>query len=228
MYLANFCAKIGYNFSNVNLLQEAITHPSVSKGSTTTSNYERLEFLGDKILSSVIANFLIAKYKNEMEGALSKRLAYLVSGETLSKIALEVGINEVIIISKGEKNLGGNVNKRNLENSLEALIGAIYLDSSYQEVTRFILEKWSNYLNTNYEPPHDPVSKLQELVQMKTKKLPEYKTQKSGGTDHNPTFTAIVKIPSLHLEFSAEGKSKKEAQKEVAKITLEALLKTAS
>jgi ribonuclease-3 len=126
--IIQFCEKISYHFKNKDLLQEALTHPSIGNKSTV-KNYQRLEFLGDKVLSLIIGEFLIEKYPNEMEGPLSKRQAALVSGETLTEVALIVGLEEVLLISHGEQKLGGKTNKRNLENALEALIGAIYIDS---------------------------------------------------------------------------------------------------
>ncbi len=220
MSINEFCQGIEYSFSNQKLLNEALTHPSLSKEDKLSPNYQRLEFLGDKVLSLVIGEFLLKKYLHESEGDLSKRQAALVSGETLSKIALEIGLDKVIKVSKGEKNLGGATNKRNLENSLEALIGAIYLDSDFDSAKKFIMRFWSENLEENIAPPKDPVSQLQEIIQLKTKKLPEYLTEKVGGFDHAPNFVSTVRIAELGLEFSASGKSKKEAQKEVARIAL--------
>lgn len=221
--LSKFYKKISYSFKNQNLIEEALTHPSLSKNNKDKKNYQRLEFLGDKVLSLVIAEFLMEKYQDEMEGHLSRRQAVLVSGETLSKIALLIGLDEVIKISRGEMNLGGKTNKRNLENTTEALIGAIYLDSNYFEAKRFIMNFWEEFLSENIEAPKDPVSQLQELVQLKSRQLPEYVTVKSGGSEHAPIFIATVKISYCDLEFHAEGKSKKEAQKEVSKVALEHL-----
>ncbi len=219
-----FCAHISYNFSNENLLEEALTHPSLSKENKSKPNYQRLEFLGDKVLSLIIGECLMKKYPNEMEGDLSRRQAALVSGETLAEIALKIGLSEVLQVSRGEKNLGGQTNKRNLENALEALVGAIYLDSNYDCAKKFILHFWQDFLEKNITPPKDPVSKLQELVQLKSKQLPQYSIVKSGGSDHLPRFVATLRIEHENLEFVAEGKSKKEAQKEVSKIALEHLL----
>lgn len=221
----NFCEKISYCFNNEKLLEQALTHPSLSKENKSKPNYQRLEFLGDKVLSLVIADFLMKKYPQEMEGDLSKRQASLVSGETLSQIALKIGLETVLQISRGEKNLGGQTNKRNLENALEALVGAIYLDSNYQEAEKFILRFWQELLQEDVTPPKDPVSELQEFAQLESKQLPQYSTVKSGGSDHAPLFVSTVKILHQNLEFSAEGKSKKEAQKEVAKVALEYFLK---
>jgi ribonuclease-3 len=215
-----FLQKIDYQFNNPELLQEAITHPSLSRELKTKFNYERLEFLGDKILSLVIAEFLIEKYKKENEGDLSKRQAHLVSGETLSLIAAQIGVEEVLKLSKGENLIGGKNNKRNLENALEAIIGAIYLDSNYDQAKKFILKFWSQLLEAENSPPKDPVSYLQELVQEKSRELPSYEIIRFGGSEHSPLFTASVKISFLNLIFSATGKSKKEAQKNVAKIAL--------
>ena len=223
--LKNFCAKISYYFTNQKLMEEALTHPSLSKDHSDRPNYQRLEFLGDKVLSLIIGEFLMQKYPGEMEGSLSKRQAALVSGETLAEVALLIGLTEVLQISNGERKLGGKTNKRNLENALEALIGAIYLDSNYAEAKAFIIKFWQSFFERVILPPKDPVSELQELVQVRTKQLPQYKTVKDGGLDHAPTFTSTVKIPPNDLEFSASGKSKKEAQKLVAKLALEQLLK---
>jgi len=224
MNLDNFLQKISYSFSDQKLLDEALTHPSLSKENKGRPNYQRLEFLGDKVLSLVISEFLIKKYPDESEGDLSKRHAALVSGEFLSNLALEIGIMDVLQVSFGEKKLGGKTNKRNLENALEALIGGIYLDSNYDNVRNFILRIWHDYLEKNITPPKDPVSHLQEIVQLRTKQLPEYFIDKCGGLDHSPSFVAKLKIPVENLEFEAFGKSKKEAQREVAKIALEFLV----
>lgn len=219
----NFCKNINYNFRNKDLLLEAMTHPSLTKESSVKHNYQRLEFLGDKVLSLVISEFLMEKFPEEMEGALSRRQAALVSGETLAEIALQIHLDQILLISEGEKKLGGLSNKRNLENALEALIGAIYLDSNYDLSKKFILTFWREFFNRNIEPPKDPVSKLQEIIQSKTKLLPQYNAFQSGGCDHAPEFIATVKLPNCDEEFSAKGHSKKEAQKEVAKIALEFL-----
>ncbi len=217
--------KIEYKFCDEKLLQEALTNPSFSQENKNRANYQRLEFLGDKVLSLVVGEFLMQKYPKEMEGALSRRHASFVSGETLAEIALEIGLEEFLQVSFGEKKLGGQTNKRNLENALEATIGAIYLDSNYEEAKKFIMKFWQNLLSSETAPPKDPISQLQEFVQSKTKGLPEYITTQSGGADHMPTFISRVVLPFDNLEFSASGKSKKEAQRDAAKVALEALKK---
>lgn len=219
--LDEFSQIIGYQFSNKNLLQEALTHPSLSKERKSNFNYQRLEFMGDKVLSLIITEFLIKKYKNEKEGELSRRHAVLVSGEVLSEIAKQIKINEALFMSSGEFNLGGKDNKKNLENALEAVIAAIYLDSGFDEVTKFIMKFWQFFLDRDIEPPKDPVSKLQEIVQLRSKELPKYSLEKVGGSDHKPEFCATVRISFLQKQFKANGGSKKEAQKKVAQLVLD-------
>ncbi len=221
--LEKFYQKISYNFNNPRLLEEALTHPSLI--TEKKFNYQRLEFLGDKVLSLIISDFLMKKHPKENEGALSKRQASLVSGEMLSKIALEISLNNFIRLSPGEEKLGGRNNKRNLENALEALVGAIYLDSNFENATKFVLHFWHDFLQENIDPPKDPISELQELVQLKTKLLPIYETFKSSGLQHEPIFTTKLKIPNEDLEFESSGKSKKESQKDAAKLALEYFLK---
>jgi len=218
---ASFYKKISYQFRDEKLLLEALTHPSFSQEDKHAANYQRLEFLGDKVLSLVIGEFLMEKYPHEMEGALSRRQAAFVSGETLAEIALQLGIDELMRLSMGEKKLGGKSNKRNLENALEALIGALYLDSNYESAKKFILTFWQDLLQKDIAPPKDPVSELQELAQAKSRDLPKYETEQAGGSDHAPEFISRVILPFDNLEFSASGKSKKEAQKEAAKVALE-------
>jgi len=211
---------INYDFSNPDLLEQALTHPSVSRLEVNKNNYERLEFLGDKVLGLVISDFLVEKFEEEDEGDLSKRQAILVSGETLSKIAKTINLDEFLKMSRGEVKSGGKSNKSNLENCLEALIGAIYLDSDLNKAKEFILTFWQDHLQNTNKPPQDPITKLQEIVQGKTKELPIYKTEKVGGSDHEPVFTSTVTLPVSNKQFQAKGASKKEAQKNASKLAL--------
>jgi ribonuclease-3 len=212
-----------YNFRDENLLKMALTHPSLNTKSSQNFNYERLEFLGDKVLSLVIGEYLMNKFPNENEGNLSKRHAGLVAGATLAQIATKIDLPKMLILSIGEQKIGGNQNKNNLENALEALIGAIYLDANLEEAKKFILNFWQDFFEKNLLPPQDCISELQELIQAKSKKLPQYFTEKKGGLDHQPIFVSRLEIEGLKQEFCAEGNSKKEAQKNVAQIALDFL-----
>jgi len=212
-----------YNFRDENLLKMALTHPSLNTKNSQNFNYERLEFLGDKVLSLVIGEYLMNKFPSENEGNLSKRHASLVAGETLAQIASKIDLPKMLILSFGEKKIGGNQNKNNLENALEALIGAIYLDADFAQAQKFILNFWQDFLEKNILPPQDCISELQELIQANSKKLPQYFTEKKGGLDHQPIFISKLTIEGLKQEFFAEGNSKKEAQKNVAQIALDFL-----
>ncbi|MCE3255552.1 MAG: rnc [Rickettsiaceae bacterium] len=218
--LEKFLQIIGYQFKNSSLLEEALTHPSLSKTSHT-ANYQRLEFLGDAVLGMVIAEILIKKYPAENEGALSRRQAHLVSGDVLSQVAQNIGISEVLKLSEGENIIGGKTNKKNLENACEALIGAIYLDSGLESCQEFILKNWQKIIDENQTPPQDPVSLLQEIVQSKSKKSPIYDIKQTGGNSHQPVFTATLEIDQK--QYSALGSSKKEAQKNAAILALDDL-----
>ncbi|MAZ80706.1 MAG: ribonuclease III [Rickettsiales bacterium] len=222
--LKNFTKKISYNFINQKYLEEALTHPSFSKEKSNNFNYQRLEFLGDKILSLIITNYLFKKYPHEKEGELSRRHAVLVSGEIISKVGKAINIQEFLKMSDGEINLGGKENDKNIENAVEALIAAIYLDSGYDEAENFILTHWKFFLDQYIIPPKDPVSKLQEMIQLKSKDLPIYIIEKVGGSDHKPEFCATLEVKFLNKKFSANGNSKKQAQKNVAIIALEEII----
>jgi ribonuclease-3 len=220
--ILQFCNSISYNFKDPKLLEMALTHPSVNIKNRENYNYERLEFLGDKVLSFIIAEYLISKYPHDAEGLLSKRHASLVSGKTLANIANKINLHEILILSFGERKIGGNLNKNNLENALEALIGAIYIDGGIENVKKFVFEFWQENL-ANDDIEIDYVSQLQELIQGKFKKLPIYNTLKKGGTEHQPIFISTLMIEGMDHEFHADGNSKKQAQKNVAKTAFEYL-----
>jgi ribonuclease-3 len=209
----DFLEKIEYQFQDRDLLKEALTHPSYSKDKKL-KNYQRLEFLGDAILSMLISDILLDTYLEEKEGLLSKRQAYLVSGNTISKIAAEIDLGEIMLFSQSEENNNGRTNKRNLENCLEALIGAIYKDSGLENCKKFIRKFWQKFVTEDLRIDLDPISNLQEIVQAKSKKLPKYQISRVGGDEHDPIFSAVIEIDNQR--YAARGSSKKEAQKNAA------------
>lgn len=202
---------IGYKFKDEKILEIALTHPSVPE----KQSYQRLEFLGDSVLGLAIAEFLYNKFPNETEGSLAKRLAKLVSGETLVKIAREINLGQFLTFSEAEKRSLGADNKSNLEDALEALIGAIYLDGGFIKAQKFIIKYWSDAVLNMKEVPIDPKTALQELVQSKGMVLPVYETISTEGADHAPLFTVQVTIESGE-QAVARGKSKKTAMKKAA------------
>jgi len=182
-------------------------------------NYERLEFLGDAALGLVIAELLIEAYPQENEGQLAKRQAALVKGEVLATIAKEMDLGPHITMSAGEESTGGRENKRNLENTLEALVGAVYLDGGIKPVHKLIKHFWSSRLEITSEPPKDPKTALQEWAQKKGYPVPEYKVVEHTGPSHEPHFTIEVHVKNCSV-VTGSGKSKKVAEKAAAKLLL--------
>ena len=212
--------KIQYKFTNPKLLEEALTHPSVKRLSKTNFSYQRLEFLGDKVLGLLVCDFLLAKYPNEEEGAISKRHAKIVCRASLCEIAKDINLGSYIILTKNQAVDGGRNSESILENVLEALIGAIYKDGGIEEARDFVTKFFSDLLlNTGKNPPQDPKSAFQEYFQKKYKKLPEYKI-----TILEPgVFEATLEFNKKLIK--ANGKSIKEAEKLTAKIALTEIAK---
>lgn len=210
--------RLGYHFADIHLLQEALTHPSV-KGKTSENlsfdHYERFEFLGDAVLGLVIAEALIRKYPDESEGSLAKRHAGLVCGETLTRISADLGIGQFLMMTFGERQAGGGINKANLENALEALIGGIYLDSGLESARQFINRHWQTAIETMKFPPLDPKTNLQEWAQKRGKAIPQYVLISQDGPPHSPVFTMEVRVEGLS-PAQASGLSKRLAEREAA------------
>ena len=209
--------KLSYNFENKDLLEQALTHPS-SKKTKSAKDYERLEFLGDSILGFVIAKILYNEFPNEAEGKLAKRKAAIVSKETLSEIAKEISLGQHLILGVGEDQIGGRENNSNLENALEAIIAAIFLDGGIKETIRVVKYLFSNVIKKMEKPPKDPKSRLQEWAQSQSLNLPEYKVTSMTGPAHQPEITVQLKVGDIEEEFTAS--SKKEAERYVAAMAI--------
>ena len=204
----------GYTFKDKTLLQIALTHPSAISRNNSSS-YERMEFLGDSILNAVIADIIYNKFSDYSEGDLSTIIANLVNSKTLVKIATELNLAEKIILDSGEELGGGRDNPNNLENALEAVIAAIYLDSDFYTVKDIINRWWTGFFqDTEKLFQKDHKTQLQELVQKRYKILPKYKTESKVGEPHNPTFTVSVSL-NEHTTI-AQGKTKREAEQKAA------------
>ena len=203
--------RLGYVFKNSELLELALVH----KSSNNTSNNERLEFLGDTVLNSIISQYLFLKFPNEKEGLLTRMRSHLVKGETLTKKANELGVIEFIKLSKGTANLSENRKFSILEGSIESIIGAVFLDSNWDTVQSFILNLFKKELS-NIEADQefrDSKTELQELLQSKGLEPPKYLTTKS-----ELGFDCQINLDDK--EFVASGNSKRQAEIVVAKDAL--------
>lgn len=213
--------KLNYIFKDKKLIEEALTHPSMSCDKKIRHfNYERLEFLGDSILSMIIIEYLFKKHKNETEGELSKRKAFLVSKDVLYQVAKNINLGNFIIMTNGQEQCGGRENINNLENVIEAIIGAMYLDGGFESVKDFILKTWIKFDEEKIEAPKDPKSELQEIIQKKFKILPEYKLLKTETSkDNRQVFYMSLTIPNCEpVELS--GYNIKHVEKELAVVML--------
>lgn len=206
-----------YNFKNENLLINALTHTSYLNN-THNNNFERLEFLGDRVLGLVISDILYNHFSEEKEGELARRIAVLVSGKTLAEIAINIGIEEYIKVADKLSFKDGE-NYSILSDVMEAIIGAIFLDSTYYEVHLFIESIWNSLILKDINPPKDPKSKLQELAMAFKYDIPEYSNYTRIGPDHSPTFKVMVSIKNIGESYG-EGESKKEAERIAASILL--------
>ncbi|AZL16428.1 ribonuclease III [Rickettsiales endosymbiont of Stachyamoeba lipophora] len=200
-----------YRFNNINLLVEALTHPSFEANNPKkiVKNYERLEFLGDTVLNLIVTEMLMQQFPHEKEGDLAKRRAQLVCCEMLAQVAETLNVPKALILSPHELEAGGNYNPNNLENCLEAIIGAIYIDSDLNSIKSFIKNNWEDCLVSMKEPPKDPKSALQEWAQKNNKPIPVYSIIDKNGLDHQPIFKIKVEIDNSFLPVIVEAKSRK-------------------
>lgn len=218
MLMESLYKKLGYEFKNPELLKEALTHPSFNLGSVKSSkNYERFEFLGDSVLMLVITELLVEEFQSETEGDLAKRRSLLVSREMLFKIAKDLDLSQYILMSNDEEKFGGRNNPNILEDVLEAIIGALYLDSSLEICSKFITKHWLPLILSYASPPVEVKSALQEWSQEHGKGIPKYTLADKEGEDHKPTFTIKVSLPGMP-SFLGKGESKKVAEKNAAQM----------
>ena len=207
--LNNLQKKINIKFKDLNYLKKSITHKSYDP----SKNYEKLEFLGDRILGFVISKKLIELYPDKKEGILDKKLASLVNKNKCLEVAKFIGLEKFILV--GNKNSSAKVENKIIADSIEALIGAIYYDKGFEIAEKFILNKWKNFINLSEETIIDSKTKLQEYSLKKFKKLPIYKIISDTGPRHKPLLKVGVKLVDTKFYFS-EGKSKKDAEQNAA------------
>lgn len=210
--------KIQVSFLDLTLLDEASTHRSFANESNfRVSDNERLEFLGDSVLGFISAELLYTQYQHIPEGTLAKLKSKIVSGPVLTGICKDLDLVRFLRFGKGEKETG-LTNRRVMENMIEALLGAIYLDQGMDACKKFIVPHLKNYLGQleDLESVKDYKSILQELSQKKYKKVPQYELVSSEGPDHDKLFIVRVVLPN-GFSLTGEGKNKRSAEHSAAK-----------
>ena len=205
--------RIDYEFRDPELLQLALSHRSCG-----AKNNERLEFLGDAILSLVVSDFLYQKFADSQEGDLSRMRSQIVRAESLAEVAKGLDIGPELLLGQGEMKSGGHRRDSILGDTIEALIGAIYLDSNLDESRRCVLNWFEDLLITADEskPAKDAKTSLQEFLQQRGRSLPEYRVIETGGQAHSRLFTISCKIDLLDREFTATASSRRKAEQMVA------------
>ena len=199
-----------YDFKNKNLLNQALTHKSFDND----NNNEKLEFLGDRVLGLIISKKLIDKYPNEKEGIIDKKFANLVNKKTCVNIAKKLNLKKYLFLGSSNKNLERSSDKI-LSDSLEAIVGAIYLDGGLKYSEKFILNFWETFIDNSIVTLIDSKTKLQEYSLKKFKILPKYTFFKKTGPQHKPLFKTEVQIPESK-KIIGIGSSKKNAQQNAA------------
>ena len=201
---------IKYNFRKNSLLEKALTHKSYNN----IINNEKLEFLGDRVLGLVISEKLLEKYPKEKEGIIDKKFANLVNKKTCLLIAKKINLKKFILLGSSHKKLERSADKISSD-CLEAIVGAIYLDSGLKSVEKFIFIFWEEFLLKSTITLIDSKTKLQEFSLKKFKELPKYIFFKKTGPQHRPLFKTVVQIPNSK-KIVGIGSSKKNAQQNAA------------
>lgn len=204
-----------HQFANKDLLKQALTHASLSENK---SSYERLEFLGDRVLSFVIADMLFVTFPEDKEGALAKRHSTLVKQAALEKVAKSLDLPSHMYYAKRDKEQKPSPSMQ--ADVVEALIAALYLDGGFTAADQFIRTHWAELVNAGHAPPEDAKSALQEWAQARGIALPKYDVLERSGPDHSPVFVVQVSLEGFKPQ-QAQSNSKQSAQKLAARTLLD-------
>ena len=214
---------LGVSFNDIALLTEALTHRSYlnEHRTTTGSHNERLEFLGDAVLELIVTHFLFLRFPNKPEGDLTAYRAALVNTYSLAETAEGLGVNDMLLLSKGEKKDMGRARQIILANAFEAILGAIYLDQGYASAEAFVARTLTPKIDTVLKNRtwQDAKSHFQEIAQEKRSVTPTYKTVDESGPDHDKQFTVAVHLGGEEIA-RGNGKSKQEAEQAAATAAL--------
>lgn len=218
--LQAFCDRLGHCFDQPELLQQALTHPSI--GSTTRGDNQRLEFLGDRVLGLVIAEALLAADTGASEGLLAPRYNALVRKETCAAVAREIELGAVLKLGRSEMKSGGRRKEALLGDAMEAIIAAVYLDAGFEVAKNTILRLWGDRVTRVDADARDPKTSLQEWAQARKQAPPRYIETNRDGPDHAPVFTVEARLESGEIS-AATATSKRAAEQAAAKALLDRL-----
>ena len=225
---------IGHEFARPELLVEALTHRSVlgqprqgrrrTRRTALPRHYERLEFLGDRVLGLVIADLLWRRFEAEPEGHLTQRLTHLVRRDSLARVGAAIGLGRHLLLSPAEAAAGAARNPGILADVVEAVIAAIYLDGGFAAAFAFVERFWQPLIDEMDAPPRDPKTRLQEWVQARGLPLPVYDLTSTSGPDHALRFTVAVRVKGPEeASATATASSKRAAETAAAAALLERL-----
>ena len=223
--IAAHAVRLGYTFNNLDLLAEALTHRSyLNEHKTARAHNERLEFLGDAVLELVVTHFLFEKFPTKPEGELTAYRAALVNTYSLAEVAEEIGLNDMLLLSKGEARDTGRARQIILANAFEAVLGAIYLDQGYEAAESFVATHLTPKIDDVIQKRawQDAKSRFQELAQEKKGHTPTYRVLREEGPDHDKNFTVGVYVGN-EKAAEGEGKSKQEAEQAAAQAAIDLL-----
>ncbi|KYG19847.1 ribonuclease [Bradyrhizobium sp. AT1] len=213
-------ARIGYSFTDPNMLMQAITHVSALKsGRKRGDSYQRLEFLGDHVLGLVVSDMLYHAFPNADEGELSKRLAELVRKESCADVAKSLGLLDDIKLGSVGSSADARLRKSILGDICEAVIGAVFLDGGYAAASEFVKRNWTERMHKPRRPLRDPKTVLQEWAQGKGLPTPVYREVERTGPHHDPQFRVAVDLPGL-APAEGIGGSKRAAEKVAASVMI--------
>ena len=215
---------LGHSFARPELLREALTHRSAA-GQRRASN-ERLEFIGDRVLGLLIAEWLAERFPSEQEGALGRRLAHLVSQPVLASRAEAIGLDAALAVAPGEARAGVRRKATVLADALEAALGALYLDAGLPSARHFVRRVWAEPMELQSEPPKDPKTALQEWAQARGLGLPAYAIEERGGPAHSPVFrvsACLGGLSAVGIAGSKRAAEQRAAADLLAKLTAAAV-----
>ena len=207
---------LGHEFAQPDLLEEALSHPSLDRRREGGRDYQRLEFLGDRVLGLIISTALYRDDPGADEGGLAVRFNTLVRRETVADAARLIGLGQHMMLGKSEARQGGRDKPAILADVCEAVIGALYLDAGLAVAEAFVLRYWSEFMVNSSRVEKDPKTQLQEFLQGRSGKPPRYKVVSREGPDHAPVFTVEVRAEGASTG-SGQGGSRQEAEKASAR-----------